>query len=90
MPVPKSQIGHMAYFPECGVYAISTGTSLWLNSFSPQSQIGDIVACPGPGVIVSGDPLVTSSFIPISGIGDKCISPSCGEGVIITGSFLLR
>ena len=88
--VPKSQIGHLVYFPKCGVYPLITGTSLWLNSYSPQCCIGDLVACPGPGVVITGDPLCRSSFRPTSGIGDICVSPVCGTGVIISGSPILR
>jgi len=81
---PVAGIPDLVYYPECGVYPISTGGP-WLNTGKPCAHIGDLVAVPGGGWILTGNPLLLDTYRPISHIGDIAASVDCGMGLIVTG-----
>jgi len=87
---PKSQVGHVVFFPKCGVYPIVSGGNMCLNMLMPQSRIGDKVSCPGGAVLITGDALCTDNLIPTCGIGDIAIGPKCKVGVVCSGSWLRK
>lgn len=83
---PICCIGDWVFFPKKGVYPIVSGNCSWLTTYRPNSCVGDIVACPGGGVMITGACGCLISGRPQCRIGDLAYSPKCGIGIAVTGN----
>ena len=82
---PVASMVDLVYYPDCGIYPIITGGP-WINTYRPIAHIFDLVAVPGGGAIITGDPMLLDAYRPVARIGDLAASIDCGFGIIITGT----
>jgi uncharacterized Zn-binding protein involved in type VI secretion len=83
---PIARIGDKVYFPKCGVYTIISGSSNFMENWSPVAHVGDAINVPGLGIIIQGSSTLIDGGRNVARIGDKAFSKKCGTGFIISGS----